>query len=119
MKIGRFYKSERETFGFIKDDQIATREQITYDTGVPLPISFKEFLFDGWYDEVKNKLNEISFQEKISEYNILAPISNPPKIICLAFNYLDHAQEQNRKPPEDPEADRKHHLHPGCVDCHL
>jgi len=36
MKIGRFFESGRETFGFVKDDHVATREEITYETGVPL-----------------------------------------------------------------------------------
>jgi 2-keto-4-pentenoate hydratase/2-oxohepta-3-ene-1,7-dioic acid hydratase in catechol pathway len=33
---------------------------------------------------------------------LLSPIPNPNKIICLAFNYLDHAEEQGLQAPEDP-----------------
>ena len=102
MKIGRFFESGRETFGFVKDDRVATREEITYETGVPLPYTIKDFLFDGWYDEIIKKDPKLSFNEKLSKYSILAPISNPSKIICLAFNYIDHAEEQKRKPSEDP-----------------
>ena len=102
MKIGRFMESGRETFGFVKDDHIATREEITYETGVPLPYSIKDFLFDGWFEEIKNKTSELSYKESLSNYTILAPIPNPPKIICLAFNYIDHAKEQKKQPPEDP-----------------
>ena len=95
-------ESGRETFGFVKDDHIATREEITYETGVPLPYSIKDFLFDGWFEEIKNKTSELSYKESLSKYTILAPIPNPPKIICLAFNYIDHAKEQKKQPPEDP-----------------
>lgn len=102
MKIGRFMESGKETFGFVKDERIATREEITYETGVPLPYSIKDFLFDGWFEEIKNKTAELSYKESLSRYTILAPIPNPPKIICLAFNYIDHAKEQNKQPPEDP-----------------
>lgn len=102
MKIGRFMESGKETFGFVKDERIATREEITYETGVPLPYSIKDFLFDGWFEEIKNKTAELSYKESLSSYTILAPIPNPPKIICLAFNYIDHAKEQNKQPPEDP-----------------
>ena len=56
MKIGRFFESGRETFGFVKDDRVATREEITYETGVPLPFIIKDFLFDGWYDEIMKKI---------------------------------------------------------------
>ena len=102
MKIGRFFESGRETFGFVKDDRVATREEITYETGVPLPFTIKDFLFDGWYEEIMKKSPKLSFNEKLSKYSILAPISNPSKIICLAFNYIDHAEEQKKKPSEDP-----------------
>jgi 2-keto-4-pentenoate hydratase/2-oxohepta-3-ene-1,7-dioic acid hydratase in catechol pathway len=102
MKILRISKDGKETFGLLKDDHFATREQITYDTGVPLPLSIKDFLFDGWFDEIKKSLTKISYQESLSNSKILAPIPNPSKIICLAFNYIDHAQEQNVNPPNDP-----------------
>lgn len=102
MKIGRFFESGKETFGFVKEDRVATREEITYQTGVPLPYTIKDFLFDGWYEEIMKKSPKLSFNEKLSKFTILAPISNPSKIICLAFNYIDHAEEQKQKPSEDP-----------------
>jgi len=102
MKIGRLFESGRETFGIVKDGRVATREEITYETGVPLPFTIKDFLFDGWYEEIKKKSPKLLFKEELSKYTILAPISNPSKIICLAFNYIDHAEEQKKKPSEDP-----------------
>ncbi len=102
MKIARFLESGKETFGLVKDNHVATREQITYETGVPLPYSIKDFLFDGWFDEVKEKLSKITYKENLSNTNILAPIPNPPKIICLAFNYIDHAEEQKQLPSNEP-----------------
>ena len=41
-------------------------------------------------------------RENISKYKLLPPIPNPNKIICLAFNYVDHAKEQGLQAPEDP-----------------
>jgi len=102
MKIGRFVESGKETFGLIKDGHVATREEITYETGVPLPYSIKDFLFDGWFEEIKKKSPTLSYNENLSKFTILAPIPNPPKIICLAFNYIDHAEEQEIQPPEGP-----------------
>ena len=102
MKIARFWQSGKETFGLVKDDHVATREQITYETGIPLPHSVKDFLFDGWFDEVKKKLSQITYKDNLSTTNILAPIPNPPKIICLAFNYVDHAEEQKQLPSNEP-----------------
>ncbi len=102
MKIGRFVKNGKETFGFVKDGRVATREEITYTTGVPLPYSIKDFLFDGWFEEIMKKSPQLTFKEDLSKYTILPPIANPPKIMCLAFNYMDHAEEQKTNPPDEP-----------------
>ena len=102
MKVCRVYKDDKETYGIIKGNKVATKESITYETGIPIPIGVKDFLFEGWYEEVINRIHEISFNEEISEFELLHPIPNPNKIICLAFNYTDHAKEQGLDPPEDP-----------------
>ena len=102
MKIVRVLDGNNETYGFVKDNKIATKDEIIYLTGVPLPHTVKDFLFDGWYEEIKNKVEKLPYERNISEFKILAPISNPNKIICLAFNYIDHAREQGLQAPEDP-----------------
>jgi 2-keto-4-pentenoate hydratase/2-oxohepta-3-ene-1,7-dioic acid hydratase in catechol pathway len=102
MKIGRFLISGKETYGFVSDHGIATKEEIIAKTGIPIPISIRDFLFDGWYEEVILQSPPLEYSTKISDAKILAPIPNPPKIICLAFNYVDHAREQNLTPPHDP-----------------
>lgn len=102
MKIARLAYNNSETYGFVNGDKVATKEEITYHTGVPIPQSIKDFLFDGWYDEIKDKIIDLPHDENISNFKLLHPIPNPNKIICLAFNYTDHAEEQGLKAPEDP-----------------
>lgn len=102
MKIGRFLISGKETYGFVKDGKIATKEEIISKTGIPIPLTIKEFLFDGWYSEVISQNPKLEYAVSIPDVKILAPIPNPPKIICLAFNYVDHAKEQNLTPPQEP-----------------
>ena len=102
LKIARLIHENNETYGFVKENRVATKDEITYQTGVPLPQNIKDFLFDGWYDEIKNKTDSLPYNENISKFKLLSPIPNPNKIICLAFNYIDHAKEQNLLPPEDP-----------------
>ena len=102
MKIARLLRDNKETYGFVKGDKVSTKDEITYLTGVPIPQNIKDFLFDGWYDEIKNKINDLPYGENISKYKLLSPIPNPNKIICLAFNYVDHAKEQGLQAPEDP-----------------
>jgi 2-keto-4-pentenoate hydratase/2-oxohepta-3-ene-1,7-dioic acid hydratase in catechol pathway len=102
MKIARLVHENKETYGFIKGDKVATKDEITYLTGVPIPYNVKDFLFDGWFDEVKNKIQDLPYEEELSKFKLLAPIPDPNKIICLAFNYIDHAKEQGLTAPEDP-----------------
>ncbi|MEC4847780.1 MAG: fumarylacetoacetate hydrolase family protein [Nitrosarchaeum sp.] len=102
MKIARLVHENNETYGFVKGDKVATKDEITYQTGVPIPQSIKDFLFDGWFDEIKNKIDTLSYEESLSNFKLLSPIPNPNKIICLAFNYIDHAKEQNLSPPDEP-----------------
>ena len=102
MKIVRIRKSDKETYGLVKDGKVATKDDITDSTAVPIPINVRDFLFDGWIREINNNFEKISFDHQLSEFEILAPIPNPQKIMCLAFNYLDHAKEQNLTPPNDP-----------------
>jgi 2-keto-4-pentenoate hydratase/2-oxohepta-3-ene-1,7-dioic acid hydratase in catechol pathway len=102
MKIARLLKENMETYGFVNGDRVLTKESITSKTGIPIPQTIKDFLFEGWYDEVKSKASQLDYNEKLSDFKILAPIPNPSKIICLAFNYKDHAKEQNLIPPDEP-----------------
>src|SRR5579875_3055030 len=38
----------------------------------------------------------------LSEVQLLAPIADPPKILCVGQNYRDHCEEQNQPIPERP-----------------
>lgn len=102
MKIARLVYENNETYGFVKGDKVATKDEITYQTGVPIPQSIKDFLFDGWFDEIKDRVDTLPYEENISKFKFLSPIPNPNKIICLAFNYIDYAKEQNLSPPDEP-----------------
>lgn len=37
-----------------------------------------------------------------SQLSILAPITNPEKVICVGMNYVDHCLEQNVPVPKEP-----------------
>ena len=102
MKIARLIRDGKETYGLIKDDRVATKDDIIYQTGIPIPLNIKDFLFEGWYDEVKDKISDTSFKDKLEKFRLLAPIPDPPKIICLTFNYPAHAKEQDLVSPKEP-----------------
>jgi len=68
VKIARLAQDGNETYGLIKDGNVATKENITYQTGIPLPLGIMDFLFEGWYDEIKDKISSTSFQDKLEKF---------------------------------------------------
>lgn len=102
MKIARLMLDGNETYGLIKNDNVATKDSIISETGIPLPLGIMDFLFDGWHDEIKDKISSTSFKDKLEKFRLLHPLPNPSKIICLAFNYPKHAKEQNYTSTKEP-----------------
>jgi len=102
MKIARLVRDGHETYGLIRDGEVATKDNIINQTGVPLPFNIMDFLFEGWYDEIKDRIISTSFQDKLETFSILNPLPNPSKIICLTFNYPKHAKEQNYESTKEP-----------------
>ena len=58
----------------------------------------EDFLFGGWLEEIEDKQNELEYDIGIDDVELLTPLPNPPKIICLAFNYYDHARDAGLTP---------------------
>jgi 2-keto-4-pentenoate hydratase/2-oxohepta-3-ene-1,7-dioic acid hydratase in catechol pathway len=105
MKIARIKNASLvETYGIVSEDgkRLITRSEIQDQTGIPIPSSIKEFMFKGWLDEVKEHQSKLEYAHKVEEIELLAPLPNPPKIICLAFNYYDHAKDAGLTPSDEP-----------------
>ena len=102
MKIARLMQDGHETYGLIINDNVVTKDNIVSQTGVPLPLGITDFLFEGWCDEIRDKISATSFQDKLEKFTLLHPLPNPPKIICLTFNYPKHAKEQNYESTKEP-----------------
>jgi len=105
MKIARLRdKRYGNSYGIISNDgkKIATRAEIQDRTGIPIPPSVKEFMFNGWIDELNEYKDELEFARYVKDVELLTPLPNPPKIICLAFNYYDHARDAGLTPSDEP-----------------
>jgi 2-keto-4-pentenoate hydratase/2-oxohepta-3-ene-1,7-dioic acid hydratase in catechol pathway len=105
MKIARVRTKEYgETYGILSNDsnKIITKNEIQEQTSIPLPLNIKEFLFNNWLNEVIKNNRRLNFIKNINDTELLAPLSNPGKIICLAFNYYDHAQDAGLTPNNEP-----------------
>lgn len=68
---------------------------------------------DGWPDELMSLLKSPDLQARLghastgtttpfSSSQMLAPITEPQKIICIGTNYADHAREMGGEPPAIP-----------------
>jgi len=105
MKVARIRDSKvKETYGIISDDgkAIVTKAEIQRQTGIPVPPNIKDFMFRGWLDEVRLHKAKLKYIQKVADVDLLVPIPNPPKIICLAFNYFDHARDAGLTPSDEP-----------------
>jgi 2-keto-4-pentenoate hydratase/2-oxohepta-3-ene-1,7-dioic acid hydratase in catechol pathway len=105
MKIARIRNASMiETYALVSEDgrKLITRSEIQDQTGIPIPSSIKEFMFKGWLEEVRQHQRKLEYVHKVEEVELLAPLPNPPKIICLAFNYYDHAKDAGLTPSDEP-----------------
>jgi 2-keto-4-pentenoate hydratase/2-oxohepta-3-ene-1,7-dioic acid hydratase in catechol pathway len=105
MKIARIKDTKiGYTYAIVSDDKkkLITKSEIQEQTGIPIPQSIKEFMFKGWLNEVKGHQANLKYDHRIEDIELLAPLPNPPKIICLAFNYYDHARDAGLTPSDEP-----------------
>lgn len=105
MKIARIKNNKfGETYGVVSQDfnKVITKTEIQEQTGVPIPQNIKDFIFGNWIDELKKYESKLVFSLNIEDVELLAPLPNPSKIICLAFNYYDHAQDAGLTPSQEP-----------------
>lgn len=55
-----------------------------------------------WFMENHKNFEVAEIIKNLSEIQVLAPISNPSKIICVGLNYRDHCREHHFQIPEHP-----------------
>lgn len=105
MKIARIRDNEvGETYAILSQDgrKLVTRSEIQEQTGIPLPPAIKDFMFNNWIKEVIAYQRKLDYSTSLEAVELLAPLPNPPTIICLAFNYYDHAKDAGLMPSDEP-----------------
>lgn len=93
-----------ETYAILSNDagKLITRSEIQEQTGIPLPPTVKDFIFNDWTNEVMAYQKDLEYDTSLESVELLAPLPNPPTIICLAFNYYDHAKDAGLMPSDEP-----------------
>lgn len=105
MRIARIWNEDfGETYGIISADskKILTKSDFQEQTGIPIPQDVREFIRKDWIQDVQINLSKLEFNRNINDFQLLVPIPNPSKIICLAFNYYDHARDAGLTPSDEP-----------------
>jgi 2-keto-4-pentenoate hydratase/2-oxohepta-3-ene-1,7-dioic acid hydratase in catechol pathway len=93
-----------ETYAILSNDadKLITKSEIQEQTGIPLPPTVKDFMFNDWTNEVMAYQKDLEYDTSLDSVELLAPLPNPPTIICLAFNYYDHAKDAGLMPSDEP-----------------
>jgi len=106
MRLARFLYEDEDLYGLLEGDKILILPYL-FDW---LPRKVEDLINMGINAvlEVERLINDITEREKekssisLNKVQLLAPIIDPPKIICLGLNYRDHAAEQGARIPDEP-----------------
>ncbi len=103
MRLLSFVYGGRKDYGISLDDEVVPSSELSRVLGKPLPPTLDELIGTPLVDEVVS-LGSRAFERsiKLEEVEIIRPISNPPKIICLGRNYAEHAAETGSQLPSEP-----------------
>ncbi len=110
MKLVRYRDKQKERYGVLINNRIVCLPRLAKRLNEKLPERLEDFVALSPRN-VENAEHLIERARKadiehasslVSEVKLLAPVSCPPKIVCLGLNYRDHAAEQNATIPDEP-----------------
>lgn len=106
MKIARVLKDSKETYALVSPDgaMAATRDELEKKSGLKLPASLEDFIFEGYAQKLKVHESKLSYRQELASLTLMQPITKTFKVICLSFNYSDQASwvRFGKSPPKDP-----------------
>jgi len=110
LRFVRYLHSGVESYGLLIDDEIISLPTLAGALETALPSTVEELI--GLGEEGMRTVEQLMLNStktdkrkatlKIGDATFLAPISSPPKIICLGLNYRDHAEEGGAEVPDEP-----------------
>jgi 2-keto-4-pentenoate hydratase/2-oxohepta-3-ene-1,7-dioic acid hydratase in catechol pathway len=74
-------------------------------SGLDIPENMLDFILAGekTWTQARNRVLSGGLKSiPLSTIRLMAPLSNPPKIVAIGLNYMDHCVEQNMPVPERP-----------------
>jgi 2-keto-4-pentenoate hydratase/2-oxohepta-3-ene-1,7-dioic acid hydratase in catechol pathway len=110
MRVARYWYEGEETYGVLQAERLLCLPALAKLLKIDLPTKIEAFIEDPVAQRTaevllkKTKTSELDVvSTPTSKTRILAPISSPPKTLCLGLNYASHVTETNAKRPEEPE----------------
>ena len=91
MKLATFTQAGEQSYGVVKNDTITDIGQVLRDT----PPDLKSLIGRDYHKLIANS-NDASPNIALSDVQLLPPITNPDKIICVGLNYESHRKETGR-----------------------
>jgi 2-keto-4-pentenoate hydratase/2-oxohepta-3-ene-1,7-dioic acid hydratase in catechol pathway len=106
MKIARYRYDNKETYGVLNNDSVLSLPALAEENKEQLPENIESFIAAGEnaLRTAENLLLKVKSEQltALNESTLLAPLAQPPKIICLGLNYRDHAKETAATLPKEP-----------------
>jgi 2-keto-4-pentenoate hydratase/2-oxohepta-3-ene-1,7-dioic acid hydratase in catechol pathway len=110
LRFVRYLHSGVESYGLLNDDKIISLPTLADALEISLSSTIEEFIGVGeeGMRTVEQLMRDSTKTEKrkaiinVGDASFLAPVSSPPKIICLGLNYRDHAEESGADIPDEP-----------------
>jgi 2-keto-4-pentenoate hydratase/2-oxohepta-3-ene-1,7-dioic acid hydratase in catechol pathway len=110
LRISRYLYKNQEYYGILNKDNLISLPILAKRLKIELPHTLSEFINQSKTslriaEALLRKAEKTEIDYASVPLNIVqlqAPITFPPKIICLGLNYADHVAETNRTLPEEP-----------------
>jgi 2-keto-4-pentenoate hydratase/2-oxohepta-3-ene-1,7-dioic acid hydratase in catechol pathway len=106
MKIARYCHDGKETYGVLTGKSVMNLPALAKKEHVKLPPTIDAFVEAGEtaLQTAEKLLTKATAKPSmpLEKVTLLAPIAQPPKIICLGLNYRDHARETGATLPKEP-----------------
>jgi 2-keto-4-pentenoate hydratase/2-oxohepta-3-ene-1,7-dioic acid hydratase in catechol pathway len=101
MKLFTFMTENDTRLGVVRDDRVV---DLASASNGRLPSDMLTFLGQG--ETAMQLAREVGKSATaslpLSEVRLLAPVPNPPKVVAMGLNYMDHCRELNIEPPKEP-----------------
>jgi 2-keto-4-pentenoate hydratase/2-oxohepta-3-ene-1,7-dioic acid hydratase in catechol pathway len=100
MRLVTFDAGDGERAGMLVDGRVVDAWAAL---GEPHRGSLRELIAHGRIDDLRSRIGDTGApSHPQSAVRLLAPITDPEKIICIGLNYKEHAVEVGAEPPSEP-----------------